>query len=395
MFDLEKLREKREEILKAELAAWLHDVGKLSEEFIEEHSKEQGKGDKWHHELVLRRILRRIEKKFNKSWQNITKDEVLKWMVEEFSVNIPSEKRGRPFPNPHRREFPNKLDSYLSRDPATGNEIVRRKLVEVAKQISYEARINSQFFVESFYEFCENAKITIYDETISIADIIEQHGDPIEAQSKLVKLFKPPSCDGIDSSMDKGFAESIQKDRTFISKAFGHEKFFLRHLNCLRKILSSKFNFAPQNYYLYRKNIKSILKRIFSRALGETRRGANDVTLWDHSYSVGALYKSLIAWIVLRRSEIPEVTEFLDSGGQWKGNLWRLLSIRTDGLSYFLSASSIPDMLARKEILQDAWNKVQKLLEEIYPLGLEVYRDENGSVFVVPDLDVLELTNST
>jgi len=69
---------------------------------------------------------------------------------------------------------------------------------------------------------------------------------------------------------------------------------------------------------------------------------------------------------------------------------WRLLSIRTDGLSYLLSAPSIPDLFARRNMLQDGWNRVRRLLEETYPLGLEVYRDENGPVFVVPDIEHLD-----
>ncbi len=60
-----------------------------------------------------------------------------------------------------------------------------------------------------------------------------------------------------------------------------------------------------------------------------------------------------------------------------------------------LSAPSIPDLKTRQELLQDAWNRVQHLLEEEYPLALEVYRDENGPVFVVPDINnLLELTDS-
>ncbi len=67
--------------------------------------------------------------------------------------------------------------------------------------------------------------------------------------------------------------------------------------------------------------------------------------------------------------------------------VWHLLSVRTDGLGYLLSVSSIPDMLARKDLLEDGWDRVQKLLEETCPLGLEVYRDENGVVFVMPDIE--------
>ncbi|WP_416201860.1 hypothetical protein [Thermoflexus sp.] len=66
---------------------------------------------------------------------------------------------------------------------------------------------------------------------------------------------------------------------------------------------------------------------------------------------------------------------------------WRLLSIRTNGLEYLLSANSIPDLLARRQLLVDAWNRVRILLEQ--EVGLEVYRDENGPIFVVPDDDKL------
>ncbi len=130
---------------------------------------------------------------------------------------------------------------------------------------------------------------------------------------------------------------------------------------------------------------KDIFKTQFLRiGLGDTRRPINEVTLWDWSSIVAALYKAEIARCVIT-GEKREPTEVR----------WRLLSIRTDGLGYLLSANSIPDLLARKELLTDAWNRVQKLLEEEYPLGLEVYRDENGSVFVVPDMEnLLRLTDS-
>jgi len=257
-----------------------------------------------------------------------------------------------------------------------------------------ESLIDPAFFLSDFYDFCEQCKIKLLDESITVADVTEQHGDPVEAKTKLISLFKPPGCDGIDSSMDKGSADAIQREKTFIATAFGYEKFYLRYLDCLRKILSTRFDFDPAQYLDRRQFIKSTLRRIFSKALGETRRGANDVTLWDHSYSVGTLYKSLISWIILSKQNVPEITEFVHDG-KWEGKLWRLLSIRTDGLGYLLSANSIPDLLVRKDLLTDAWNRVQVLLEERYPLGLEVYRDENGPVFVVPDIDnLLDLTDS-
>lgn len=68
---------------------------------------------------------------------------------------------------------------------------------------------------------------------------------------------------------------------------------------------------------------------------------------------------------------------------------WRLLSVRVNGLDYLLAVSGIPDLLARRALLQNAWDRVQALLEDTYPMALEVYRDENGPVFVVPDIEDL------
>jgi hypothetical protein len=116
----------------------------------------------------------------------------------------------------------------------------------------------------------------------------------------------------------------------------------------------------------------------FRGAPGDTRRPINEVTLWDWSSIVAALYKAELARCVLTNQQRKP-----------SDISWRLLSIRVDGLQYLLSASRIPDVLARRELLTDAWNRVQTLIEETYPLGLEVYRDENGPVFVVPDIENL------
>ena len=72
------------------------------------------------------------------------------------------------------------------------------------------------------------------------------------------------------------------------------------------------------------------------------------------------------------------------------------MSVRVKGLDYILSVSRIPDLLAREQLLKNGLDRVQKLLEVTYPLGSEIYRDENGSVYVVPDLaDLLKTTNES
>jgi hypothetical protein len=65
---------------------------------------------------------------------------------------------------------------------------------------------------------------------------------------------------------------------------------------------------------------------------------------------------------------------------------WRLLSIRYDGLEYLSQAHHISDLLARRDTLEAALDAVKAVIEVEYPLGNEIYRDENGSVLLVPDV---------
>ncbi len=109
------------------------------------------------------------------------------------------------------------------------------------------------------------------------------------------------------------------------------------------------------------------------------------MTLWDWSSIVAALFKSEITRTIL-----------LNEHREPQNIKWRLLNIRFDGLSFLFKNAQIPDLLARRDLLNSALNNVQTLLEETYPLGLEVYRDENGSLFVIPDIEnLLELAVDT
>ena len=116
-------------------------------------------------------------------------------------------------------------------------------------------------------------------------------------------------------------------------------------------------------------------RKNLSLGLGDTQWPINEINLWDFSSSIAALFKSGVARAILE-CEVPTV-------GQMK---WRFLSIRFDGLSYLSQVNHVSDLLGRKNILEAALNKVRKEFEETYPLGNEIYRDENGSVFVVPEL---------
>ncbi len=124
-----------------------------------------------------------------------------------------------------------------------------------------------------------------------------------------------------------------------------------------------------------RDNLLGEIKTLFERVGGDTRRPANEITLWEWGHTVGALYKAALAGALLGFS--PQADNLR----------WRLLSVRFDTLPYLLQVHRLPDLQARQRLLTEALDKVRELLEVTYPLGTEVYRDENGSVFVVPGCD--------
>jgi len=272
-----------------------------------------------------------------------------------------------------------------------------------------EAVVASDFLPPDF-KMQLMTSIALGAETIYIKDLLEMHHrdhwnipslvhllraskPEREDEERLTARGEPEGCDGLDSAMDKQLAtrEGAPQEfnQTFIATAFGHETQRLpvgpgedglkpvRHqfahvlTEALRQVRDGQATPAQ-----VRPRILKAVETAFRQALGETRRAANDVTLWDHSYSVASLYKAALAKVLLE--------------GQWTepGAIdWRFLRLSVDGLGFFSRAHHVPDILGRRRALSDALDQVRQTLEIDYPLGNEVYRDENGSIFVMPALN--------
>ena len=168
---------------------------------------------------------------------------------------------------------------------------------------------------------------------------------------------------------------------TKISSPFGFEKPV--GANLTQNLWGLPWSNLGQSF-ANRRNVREEIESLFSQTVADTRRPINEVDLWSWGLLVGALYKAALAGALLTGSA-PAARDLR----------WRLLSIRVNGLDYLLNVVRIPDLLARQELLTDSLNKVRELLEVIYPLGSEVYRDENSSIYVVPDVaDLLERTDN-
>ncbi len=114
--------------------------------------------------------------------------------------------------------------------------------------------------------------------------------------------------------------------------------------------------------------------------LGDTQRPINEITLWDYASSIAALFKTSIAKSFLEGT-VADANQMH----------WRLLGVRFDGLDYILQATSTADLLGRQQKYQEILNQIRVALTQETPVASQVYQDENGLFFVVPDSHKLGL----
>ncbi|SDN71698.1 CRISPR-associated protein, Csx11 family [Desulfonauticus submarinus] len=333
---LKELIEKRNDILFAEIGALIHDLGKLSKEFVESKT-EDGNYNWFRHEEILKNN------------------------------------------NTYNSFLPNKL-----------------------KQI-FEYKKDNQPYYKELKDSIDNIPTHVNGKTLSIAEFllkqfISKHhsGNSLFPVNFLSSDSKSKGADSVDSAIDKMVSEEYEyvlqsKTHTYISTAFGYEfqKIDLdlsdiaenslttireNYANKLTEILENlKNNSKVENWIEKRDELLAETKKAFLNALGETRRPANDVTLWDHSFSVASLYKAALAEVVINEWKEPKEIK------------WKLLSIRFNGDEFYYTAPKIADVLGRKVLVEKILDKIKTLLEVVVPIGNEIYRDENGSVFLVPE----------
>lgn len=199
-----------------------------------------------------------------------------------------------------------------------------------------------------------------------------------------------------DSALDKGSGGTDSgKQRLeygFIADSFGNErqKYRQESLHDLwpqaREVIENTLfkSDASRNLPNARKKIFEAIEPIFRKALGETRRPTNDVTLWHHSYSSASLFKAAVAEGVLRQNFCcwQNGDGGLDVSRMGRVR-FRLLGIRWDWSTLVGGALQPVAITALTEKRREAIDHLRQRLEIDYPVGNLVYEDDNGAVFVV------------
>ena len=352
MTTLKTLADAREEILKAEVAALLHNLGKLSEAF-----------------LAYQRQKARLQNKLptlpaDARFANFNYQAIAGVVAE--LVTAP----GVSFTRTDWQRLESSAEAWL--DPET-------------------SRILPEPFRQSLQQRTHKFPPPLDDRKYAIGDFIAFQAykwyEPKATGQRILVLLPTGSratelleaAHDVASGVEKEQAEkpcSQVAEKFYRSTAFGWEspidpaRLERDRLELVKPILSGDD----------RKGVLNAASNTLSHGLGDTQWPINEVTLWDLCHGTATLFKAALAQLVL--------------GGTWPtpphSNLrWRLLYVSFGGVAFWGEAHHVTDLLGRRQVLEDGLDSVRDILEIRYPLGNEVYRDEHGSVFVVPDADDL------
>jgi hypothetical protein len=358
---LNRLVAEREHILLLELAAWLHDIGKFCDLMIKSQSTSHP-SDYFYKTITddPRKLI-----KLSKVSNQLSKPDELNNIL---SVKSP---KAADFIPANIKDFLEKTKVRIIHDKATGTH----EEYWLAELIM----LGLPSFAVTEYKPKELSKLGL-PTTIKKA----KRSDLLDGKSGwLPALLGVCHAEGHHDKQEKGKPRQQPFPGTWASSAFGFESHTVGDsANSLDPRLQSLSVAQPVSYATF----FQLVREQFSHGLGDTRRPINEVTLADWSSSVAALFKSAVAAAVLDEKE----TEIR----QWKIQReiidhdlnWRLLRVSFDGLRFLEQAATVSDTLGRRAALQTVLDQVRELLEDTYPFGNEIYRDENGAAFVVPAL---------
>jgi hypothetical protein len=233
-----------------------------------------------------------------------------------------------------------------------------------------------------------------------LADPLRQHhaGNKFpSAQSSFLGDLYAMGADIRDSALDKGSGGTSEGPqhvlRAEIADAFGWQRsgyspailddVWKKVVTTLIEVVGT--NDATVDIVATRNAVLQRLKPLFELALGETRRPTNDVTLSYHAYSTASFFKACVAEGVLRKSFLNWQT---DSGtfdlAQLGRVRFRLLGVRWDWCNLtrgMLSPVALVSLsVRRREVVEN----LRLLLEEKAAIGNVIYEDDDGILLLAP-----------
>lgn len=335
-FNLDSTKKFRKVILAAELAAYMHDLGKLSWEFqnkflCDDSGKRINNFISWEHEEII----------------ETDKD---KQVLEDQIYQALS----------------NRLDDLLGIQ--NSHNLVANKFVSLS--------------IRDLVTFHHKPAEDIIQQHYNSADRLESAEEQGPAIGDQVGNLCISNVFGFDQKLEE-IIPGFPKDETDRIKYFEIKRGeFYRATSQLLDMLSKINSFDALMYF----EKFTELTRIFDGALGKTQRQINDTTLYQHSWGVASRFKAFLTREILiadLQSQSPNQTQ---DTNQTK-DTFRFMSITWDSWKIITPHARLIDLLARQQLLERLRNNLRWKIEFEYAFGSRVYEDHDGIYFMVPDLN--------
>ena len=223
----------------------------------------------------------------------------------------------------------------------------------------------------------------------TLRDIIICSGAAKKKRNPLSNMMLE-GCEQINSGIDKGFPIE-QLNKLWLSNAVGTYKedinsinFDLSRINFFKKlwqdILSTLDldNLTRRNWVEIKNYIFAEIRTWYSHLLSDSRFPVNDVILWEQAYMTASLFKAAIAALILDNNLYDKYTISGDIR-------WSILGIQYDKLSLINKSVKASFISWYRNTINKCDEDIKKLIEEKYAFGNEIYRDETGIYFIVPE----------
>lgn len=325
----------RKEILQAEIAALLHDIGKLSGSYFLNNKLDEQCG----------------EDKHGGEFQEYCAKELANVLFKEVSVPV----------------------KWMTR---TAGSWSFKKLGDLITVHHLRTKDLEKFGYKK--EPREASLIPLTAGLISIADTLDS------AYSKGGATMNNGRLN------DKKFIQ--QSDTCYLATPFGEKEarididkvdVKMRRFHAeLTPCLAGYENWNLEDLKRQRERLMDILRHYLSADLAETRIPTNDVTIWQHLYSTAAIFKAMYCRHLLLNDNVCQ-----DENGELAHHHEKLsfFGVRWSEDALLVRTVRPVDILGRRGRLYRLAEAIKQTVETNWCLGNEYYRDRDGIVFLIPD----------
>lgn len=253
---------------------------------------------------------------------------------------------------------------------------------------------------QNLYDFIKSTNIDFPSSSKNQVKWEESFKGDISSEDLFKNVFFK-GCENINSGIDKG-APKKQLQSLWISNAFGcfKEKVDIKYLDISRKkffenldnFLNEKGYYSRQSHLSHedwcelRNFVFKEIKEWYTHLLSDTRFPINDVTLWDQAYMSASMFKATLSSMFLNtQKDFFDDHDNKNKFDNQRNIKWSILGIQYDKLALAEKGLKPAHIEWYREASSQVDEAVKCFLENDYPLGNEIYRDETGIYFLIAE----------